>query len=90
MRRMMGLVGLMALALGACAEDDTINNARSVGYLVDGYAQIPNARQEAAANCAQVNRQPRLSNVTAYQRVLVVFDCQPPEDVRFQVRPPTQ
>ncbi|MBV8169397.1 MAG: hypothetical protein JO021_21560 [Alphaproteobacteria bacterium] len=89
MRRMMGLVGLMALALGACGED-TINNARSAAYLIDGPAQFADARQQAAANCAQVDRQPRLSNVTYYQRVLVVFDCQPPEDVRWQVLPPTQ
>jgi hypothetical protein len=86
---MMGLVGLLALALGACADDDTINNARSTAYLIDGPAQFPDVQKQAAANCAQVDRQPRLSNVTHYQRVLVVFDCQPPEDVRWQVLPPT-
>lgn len=86
MRRFMGIVGLAALALGGCVEYDTMNNARSVAYLVDNEAQLAAARQQAEADCSQVGRKPRLSNVTTFQRVLTVFDCQPPENVRFEVR----
>jgi hypothetical protein len=87
MRRITWVVGMLVLALGACAESDALNNSRAAAYLIDGVAQIPDARRQAEIECAQINREPRLSNVTIYQRALVVFDCQPPGNVRFEIRP---
>lgn len=89
MRRFLGIVGVAALALGGCVDyGNTMDNARSVAYLVDNEAQLGAARTQADADCGQVGRKPRLSNVTVFQRVLTVFDCQPPDNVRFEVRRP--
>ena len=77
MRRHLWMIGLLALPLGACIDYDTANNARSVAYLVDSRAQIPEARQRAEAECGQINRVPRLSNVTQFQHTLVVYQCRP-------------
>jgi hypothetical protein len=84
----MMMAGLLVLALGACADSDALNNARSAAYLVDGYDKIDEARRQATAECGQINREPRLSNVTSFQRVLAVFDCQPPGNVRFETKVP--
>jgi hypothetical protein len=84
----MGLrAGLLALALAGCTDTDTMSNALGVSYLIDSQAQIPDARRQAESLCGPVQRQPRLSNVTQFQHVLVVFDCRPPGEVRFEVRP---
>ncbi len=88
MRRWVWLFGLLALPLGAC-EYDTENNARSFAYLIDNQGQIEVTRAKAAAECQQINREAGLYNVTQFQHLLVVFDCRPPGDVRFEVRPIT-
>jgi hypothetical protein len=106
MRRLLGLIGLIALPLGGCQQDpaggcelllggcqllwggyDTANNGLAYSYLADSNAQIPDARAQAEQACGKVDRLPRLSNVTQFQHVLVVFDCQPPGDVRFEEKP---
>jgi hypothetical protein len=89
MRRIAWTLGLLTLALGACTDTDTMSNALGVSYLIDSQAQIPDARHQAEALCGPVQRQPRLSNVTQFQHLLVVFDCRPPGEVRFEVRPQT-
>jgi hypothetical protein len=81
MHRVAGLLAGVACALGACTTYDTANNALSVSYLVDDRTQIESARQQAVAECARFNRVARLSNVTQFQHVLVVFDCRPGEAV---------
>jgi hypothetical protein len=86
MRRHLWMIGLLALPLGACVEYDTANNAHSIAYLVDSRAQVSEARQRAVAECNQINRVPRLSNVTQFQHTLVVFDCRPPDAVGSDIR----
>lgn len=87
MRRMVWLIGLLALPVAGCIEYDDANNARSVAYLIDSQAQIPDARSKASAECLKYNRQAGLYNITQFQHVLVVFDCRPAGDVRFEVKP---
>lgn len=85
MRRFVWIMGLLALPLAAC-ESDALNNSRSVAYLIDGPAQIPDARNRAQTECSQFNREAGLYNVTQFQHLLVVFDCRPPGDVRFDIK----
>jgi hypothetical protein len=81
MNRMIWIACLSALPLGACMQPDTANNAQSVAYLIDGQAQLAESREQAESACYAINRIPRLSNVTQFQHLLVVYDCRPPGDV---------
>ena len=85
MRRIAWMIGLLALA--AC-ESDATNNSKSLAYLIDSPAQIPDVRQQAQTECLRFNRAAGLYNVTQFQHLLVVFDCRPPGEVRFEVKPP--
>ena len=87
MRRMVWLIGLLALPVAGCIDYDDANNARSIAYLIDNQGQIADARGKAAAECLKFNREPGLYNITQFQHTLVVFDCRPPGDARFQVKP---
>ena len=87
MRRIVGMLGLLALPLAGCIESDAPANGLAVSYLIDSQAQIADARRQAESVCGPVGRLPRLSNITQYQHVLVVFDCRPDGEVRFEVRP---
>lgn len=86
MRGTVLMLGLLGLAVAGC-ESDAANNSRSVAYLIDDASQLPQARQQAAAECLKYNRAAGLYNVTQFQHLLVVFDCRPPGDVRFEVKP---
>jgi hypothetical protein len=86
MRWIAWMLGVLALPLGGC-EYNTLANGLGYSYLIDSQAQIPDARQQADDVCGKVERRARLSNITQFQHVLVVFDCQPPEDVRFEEKP---
>ena len=87
MRRIVGMLGLLALPLAGCIESDAASNGLAVSYLIDSQAQISDARHQAESVCGPVQRLPRLSNITQFQHTLVVFDCRPEGEVRFEVRP---
>ncbi len=87
MRRMAWVIGLAALPLAGCIQYDAENNAHSYAYLIDGPQQIDEARQRAAQECQRYERLPGLYNATQFQHLLVVFDCRPPGEVRFEVKP---
>jgi len=87
MRRIAWMIGLLAVPLAACSSD-AANNSRSLAYLVDSPAQIPEVRRQAQTECLRFNRDAGLYNVTQFEHFLVVFDCRPPGDVRFEVKPP--
>ena len=89
MRRIAWMMSLLALPLAGCIESDAPANGLAAAYLIDNQAQIPDARRQAEAVCGPVSRLPRLSNITQFQHMLVVFDCRPPGEVRFEVRPAT-
>jgi hypothetical protein len=86
MRRIVWMMGLLALPLAGC-ESDAANNSKSLAYIIDSPAQIPEIRQQAQTECLRFNREAGLYNVTQFQHLLVVFDCRPPGDVRFEVKP---
>jgi len=88
MRRFVWMLGLLALPIAGC-ESDAANNATSVAYLIDNADQLPEARNQAQTECSRINREAGLYNVTQFQHLLVVFDCRPPGDVRFEVKPVT-
>jgi len=46
MRRIAWMIGLLAVPLAACSSD-AANNSRSLAYLVDSPAQIPEVRRQA-------------------------------------------
>jgi hypothetical protein len=85
MRRFVWIMGLLALPLAAC-DSDAINNSKSLAYLIDGPAQIPETRRLAQTECLRFNREAGLYNVTQFQHLLVVFDCRPPGEVRFDIK----
>jgi len=89
MRRFVWMLALLALPIAGC-ESDAANNGHSFAYLIDDASQLPTARTQAQAECVRYNRTAGLYNVTQFQHVLVVFDCRPPDDVRFEIKtPPT-
>lgn len=94
MHRMIWIACLSALPLGACVQTDTANNAQSVAYLIDGESQLAASREEAENACYAINRIPRLSNVTQFQHLLVVYDCRPPDavgpDIKLLAQPTAQ
>ena len=87
MRRIVWMMGLLALPLAGCIESDAPANGLGTAYLIDNAAQIPDARRQAESVCGPVGRLPRLSNITQFQHMLVVFDCRPEGEVRFEVTP---
>jgi hypothetical protein len=87
MHRIAWMIGLLAAPLAACSSD-AANNSRSLAYLVDNPAQIPEVRRQAQTECLRFNRDAGLYNVTQFDHFLVVFDCRPPGGVRFEVKPP--
>ena len=68
MRRTVWMLGLLGLAVAGC-ESDAINNSRSVAYLINDASQIPQARQQAAAECQKYNREAGLYNVTQFEQL---------------------
>ena len=87
MRRIVWMMGLLALPLAGCIESDAPANGLATASLIDNQVQIPDARRQAEAVCGPVGRSPRLSTITQFQHTLVVFDCRPEGEVRFEVRP---